>query len=44
MAMKKILVIDNRDSFVYNIVEYLRRMPEAEVQVVCDDDLLALHR
>lgn len=42
MAMKKILVIDNRDSFVYNIVEYLRRMPEVEVQVVCDDGKTSL--
>ena len=40
--MKKILVIDNRDSFVYNIVEYLRRMPEVEVQVVCDDGKTSL--
>ncbi len=35
--MKRVLVIDNRDSFVYNIVEYLRRTGEAETDVVCDD-------
>ena len=30
----RILVIDNRDSFVYNIVEYLRRISGVEVDVV----------
>lgn len=35
--MKKILVIDNRDSFVYNLIEYLRINGKCEVDVVLSD-------
>ncbi len=35
--MKNILVIDNRDSFVYNIVEYLRDSSRLNISVVSDD-------
>ena len=44
--MKKILVVDNNDSFVYNLVEYLRISGNCEFDVViCDDvDLACLCR
>jgi anthranilate synthase component 2 len=35
--MKKILIIDNYDSFVYNIVQLLKETTECEVDVVMND-------
>ena len=36
--MKKILVIDNYDSFTYNLVQYLEEHKEVEVNVIKNDD------
>ncbi|MCF7833041.1 MAG: aminodeoxychorismate/anthranilate synthase component II [Candidatus Marinimicrobia bacterium] len=37
--MQKILLIDNNDSFTYNVVDYLRRMDKVEFQVIKSSDL-----
>lgn len=38
----KILVLDNYDSFVYNLVHVLRRLDDVEVKVVRNDDFDSL--
>jgi anthranilate synthase component II len=38
----KIIVIDNYDSFVYNLVHVLRRLDDVEVSVIRNDDLDSL--
>ena len=38
--MKKILVIDNYDSFTYNLVHYLRTITKGEVDVFRNDEIL----
>lgn len=35
----RLLLVDNRDSFVYNIVELLRRLPAVEFTVVAEGEL-----
>lgn len=37
--MKKIIVVDNNDSFVYNLIEYLRKGGKCEFDVVLSDDI-----
>lgn len=37
--MKKIIVVDNNDSFVYNLIEYLRKGAKCEFDVVLTDDI-----
>ena len=37
--MKKILVIDNHDSFVYNLVEYLREIDKTSITVVQNEGI-----
>lgn len=37
--MIKVLLIDNNDSFTYNIVDYLRRMPAVSYKVIKSSDL-----
>lgn len=34
-----ILVVDHRDSFVYNVVEILRRLPQLTFEVVAEEEL-----
>ena len=34
-----LLVIDNRDSFVYNVVELLRSLPELTFEVIPEGEL-----
>ena len=34
-----ILVVDHRDSFVYNVVEILRRLPKLTFEVVAEEEL-----
>ena len=36
--MKKILIIDNYDSFTYNLVQYLEEHSDVEVNVIKNDD------
>ncbi len=36
--MKKILIIDNYDSFTYNLVQYLEEHSDVEVKVIKNDD------
>ncbi len=38
--MERILLIDNNDSFTYNIVDYLRRMVNIEFQVITSSKLV----
>ena len=37
--MKKILVVDNHDSFVYNLVEYLRLLGDFEIEVIYNEEI-----
>jgi para-aminobenzoate synthetase component II len=38
--MQKILLIDNNDSFTYNIVDYLRRIGHVDLQVIKSSELI----
>ncbi len=37
--MKKILIIDNYDSFTYNLVQYIKELTDDEVKVVRNDQI-----
>ena len=37
--MKKILVVDNNDSFVYNIIEYLRQLHNCDITTIIFDKI-----
>jgi len=37
--MKKILIIDNYDSFTYNLVQYVKELTEAQVDVFRNDEI-----
>ena len=37
--MKKILVIDNHDSFIYNLIEYLREIPEVSITTIQNHEI-----
>ena len=38
--MQKVLLIDNNDSFTYNIVDYLRRISDVKLKVIKSHNII----